>query len=281
MKHVTKVQALIKMCRPLNALITFLSIIIASVVCAVNDFSYINVFLAASAGALTAIGGNTINDIFDIEIDKINMPDRPLAKGILSKKEAVSFYITVNIIALILSIFPGVYSFIIVLTAEVILFLYSYILKGIILAGNLSVAFLTGLAFLYGGVIVSNWKYSLIPAAFAFLINLIREIIKDMQDIAGDSKQGVITFPQKYGLKSSKRIIALLSILLVSATIISFFFKVYNLQFFIIVMAFVNPMLIYSLKLLIEDDSKKNLKKISSIYKLSMVLGLIAIYFGK
>ncbi|MHB8336721.1 MAG: geranylgeranylglycerol-phosphate geranylgeranyltransferase [Ignavibacteriaceae bacterium] len=281
MKRIKKLPALIKISRPVNALMTFLSIVIASVVCTIDDFSYTKVFLAASAGALTAIGGNIINDIYDIEIDKINMPERPLAKGILSKKEAVVFYITVNIISLTLSIFPGVYSFIIVLTAEVILFFYSYILKGIILAGNISVAFLTGLAFFYGGVVVANWKYSLLPAGFAFLINLIREIIKDMQDIAGDSQQGVITLPQKYGFGFSKRIIAGLSILLVAATIFPFFLRMYKIEFLIIVMVLVNPMLIYSLKLLFDEDSTKNLKKISSIYKLNMVIGLIAIYFGK
>ncbi|MHB8579771.1 MAG: geranylgeranylglycerol-phosphate geranylgeranyltransferase [Ignavibacteriaceae bacterium] len=281
MKPIKKLRALIKISRPLNALLTFLSIIIASIVCTINDFSYLKILLAAFAGALTAIGGNIINDIYDIEIDKINMPERPLAKGIISKKEAVAFYITVNIIALALSIFPGVYSFIIVLTAEVILFFYSYILKGIIIAGNISVAFLTGLAFVYGGVVVSNWKYSLLPAGFAFLINLIREIIKDMQDVPGDSQQGVITLSQKYGFGLSKKIIAGLSILLVTSTIIPFFLRIYRIEFLIIVMALVNPMLIYSLKLLFDDDSAKNLKKISSIYKLSMVIGLIAIYFGK
>ncbi|MHB1688024.1 MAG: geranylgeranylglycerol-phosphate geranylgeranyltransferase [Ignavibacteriaceae bacterium] len=281
MKPINKLSAFIKISRPLNAAITFLSVIIASIVCAGSIFSYSKVLLAAAAGAFAAIGGNIINDIFDIEIDKINMPGRPLAKGILSKKEAITFYIITNFAALTLSLLIGAYSFIIVLSAAVILFFYSYQLKGIILAGNISVAFLTGLAFVYGGVVVSNWKYSLIPAGFAFLMNLIREIIKDMEDTTGDSKLGIITLPQRYGFKLTKKIVFALSILLIAATFFLLFFRIYRVEFFIIVMAFVNPMIVYSLKSLFDDDSVKNLKKISSILKLSMIFGLAAIYFGK
>ena len=68
----------------------------------------------------------------------------------------------------------------------------------------LIIALLTGLAFIYGGFAVGNPVAAIVPAVFAFLINLIREIVKDIQDIEGDTKAGVITFPIKFGFKKSK-----------------------------------------------------------------------------
>ena len=80
-------------------------------------------------------------------------------------------------------------------------------MKRIILLGNFIVAFLTGLAFIYGGIAVNNFKYAVIPAIFAFLINFIREIVKDMEDIEGDKSAGIFSFPYLYGFKRSKRMI--------------------------------------------------------------------------
>ena len=68
--------------------------------------------------------------------------------------------------------------------------------------GNLIVSILTGLVFIYGGVAVNNPLAAIIPAIFAFLINLIREVVKDMQDVEGDLKQEMITFPGKFGFKA-------------------------------------------------------------------------------
>ena len=71
----------------------------------------------------------------------------------------------------------------------------------------MTVAFLTGLVFIFGGVVVENPTAAIVPAIFAFLINLIREIVKDMEDVEGDNKAGVITFPIKFGFQKSKILI--------------------------------------------------------------------------
>ena len=121
---------------------------------------------------------------------------------------------------------------------------------------------------------------AIIPAAFAFLINLIREIVKDMQDVEGDAKVGVKTFPIQFGFKSARMFILILTLLLILFTYFPFFTKIYKIDFFIIVMVVVNPILVYCLKILFENQSAKNLKKISNLLKLDMVFGLLAIYLG-
>ena len=161
-----------------------------------------------------------------------------------------------------------------------ILYLYSKYLKRIPLVGNITVAFLTGLVFVFGGVAVGNPSAAIIPAIFAFLINLIREIVKDMEDIEGDTKAGISTFPIKFGFQKSKIIILIITISLILYTIYPFITQIYKIEYFVIIMITVNPILVYSLKLQFENHSSKNLNKISNLLKLNMVFGLIAIYFG-
>ena len=140
---------------------------------------------------------------------------------------------------------------------------------------------MTGLAFIYGGISVSNSRGAVIPAIFAFLINLIRELVKDIQDISGDTKAGIKTFPIKFGLGLTKHLIFFFTVLLIAATVIPFAYRIYNIEFFVIAMIIINPVLVYFLKLLYSDDSSATFNKLSKLLKLDMVFGLIAIYFGK
>jgi geranylgeranylglycerol-phosphate geranylgeranyltransferase len=224
--------------------------------------------------------GNIINDIFDIEIDRINRPSRPLSSGLIKINFALFFYFILVLISLALSLLISQSAFTIVLISHLILFLYSKYLKKIPLIGNITVAFLTGLVFIFGGVAVGNPSAAIIPASFAFLINLIREIVKDMEDIEGDRKVDVITFPIKFGFQKSKFLILVITILLVLFTLYPFLTKLYKIEFIIVVMILVNTILVYSLKLLFENNSDKNLKKVSNLLKLDMIIGLIAIYLG-
>lgn len=282
----SRIIGIIKITRPLNVLFAFLVIITASLIALQtlipqNEIYLIKIILGGISGALVAASGNIINDIFDIEIDKINKPNRVLPKGILSKKFAFIFYIFFNFVAIFISIFLNQISLLIVLVTIILLFFYSYKLKKIPLIGNFVIAILTALAFIFGGTVVNNISNVIIPALFAFLINLIREIVKDMEDVLGDEKENVLTFPLRYGLKKTKIIISILTILLIFSTLIIFIFNIYKIEFFIFVMLIVNPLMIYILKSIYNDNSIKNLSRVSSLLKLNMVFGLIAIILGQ
>jgi 4-hydroxybenzoate polyprenyltransferase len=153
-------------------------------------------------------------------------------------------------------------------------------LKRISLVGNLIVAFLTGLVFIFGGVVVENPAVAIVPAVFAFLINLIREIVKDMEDVEGDTKAGVNTYPVKFGFQNSKIIVLIITISLILYTLYPFITQLYKIEYFVVVMVIVNPLLVFCLKKLFEDNSLKSLNYISNLLKLNMVFGLVAIYLG-
>lgn len=275
-----KLTAIIKFIRPINFLITFVSVIVAAVICHPLEFSLVKILSAALAAGLTAAAGNIINDIYDIEIDRINRPSRPLPSSLIKIKSAATFYFILVLISLVISLLVSLLAFTIVLISHLILLLYSKYLKKVPLIGNITVAFLTGLVFIFGGVSVKHPMVAIIPAAFAFLINFIREIVKDMEDVEGDTKAGVVTFPVKFGFWKSKYLILFMSLTLIIYTFYPFITQLYKIEYFIVVIVIVNPILVYCLKILFENQSAKNLKKISNLLKLDMVFGLLAIYLG-
>ena len=275
-----KIIAAFKIIRPINAVIAFVSVIVAAFFCSPEEISWFSVLLASFAAAFTLSAGNIINDIYDLGIDKVNRPERPLPSGKISKNSALILYFLLIAASLILSWFINLYAFIIVIIATILLVLYSKFLKRVLFIGNILVALLTGLVFIFGGVAVRNPSAAIIPALFAFLINFIREIVKDMQDVDGDKNAGVNTFPIRYGFQKSKILILLITFTLILYTLYPFVARLYKIEYFIIVMIIVNPILVFSLKILFKDRSIKNLNMISNLLKLSMVFGLIAIYLG-
>lgn len=271
----------LKLIRPLNCLITFLTVIVASFIASENSLTFSTVLLGAIVASLIAAAGNVINDYFDIETDRIAHPDRPLVTGKIEKHKALRFYILISFTTVLISYFISMLILGIVLFSSLLLFLYSLTLKRIILLGNVTIAFLTALVFLYGGVLVGNIYAAVIPSVFAFLINLIREIVKDFQDIRGDISTGVITFPAKYGIDKTKTIIIILSIILIILTLHPFIFNYYRIEYFIVIMIIVNPVLVYFIKSIYQNHSPDNLNNLSGMLKLNMLFGLIAIYLGK
>ena len=271
----------LKISRPINFTITFVSVIVACQIASEHLIFTSTVILAAVSEALICSAGNILNDYFDVEIDKINKPKRILPLGLLSKKQALFLYFLFEFISLTISYFINIYAFTIIFMSSVLLIFYSSHLKKIILLGNFIVSLVTSFALIYGAVALNNPAAGIIPALFAFLINFMREIIKDMEDIEGDLKVNIISFPSRFGFLKSKLIISATAAILIFATFIPFVFSLYKIEYFVIVMVIVNPIIIYIIKSLFKDDSRKNLTRISNLVKLDMVLGLIAIYFGK
>lgn len=267
--------------RPINFILTFFVIFIACLISATDNYNYLIIILASLSGSIVASAGNIVNDYFDYEIDKINRPERVLPRHLITKNFALILFFIFSVISICIVSFISLAATIIVVLTITLLFFYSFYLKRLILIGNISVAFCTGLAFIFGGVVVNNWTYSIIPAAFAFLINLIREIVKDIEDIEGDSKNAIVTFPIKYGFKKTFFLVLTITVILIISTTIPFFYKLYRIEYFVVVMPVVNVLLVYILRELWRSQTKNNLRRISNLLKLDMLLGLIAIYLGK
>ncbi|MDR0887731.1 MAG: geranylgeranylglycerol-phosphate geranylgeranyltransferase [Candidatus Methanoplasma sp.] len=147
-------------------------------------------------------GGNSLNDYIDREIDKVGHPERPLPKGEISPRTALYLGIGGLVIAVILSLFlVSVLVTTVVIVAAVLMVAYEMFLKQRGFVGNLTIALLTGLVFLFGGSVVGNIEANLIIAAMAALVNVGREIAKDIEDMSSD--EGRRTLPMVMGVRNA------------------------------------------------------------------------------
>ena len=157
--------------------------------------------LAAFSTAFVTAGGNVINDLLDKESDRVNHPDRPLVTGAISPRAAqgaavglLAGAVAVAVPVILVRPLVGVF----LAAALIALLSYEFRFKSAGFGGNLLVAFLTGLVFVYGGA-AAGMPIAVLPFAFmAFFATLSREVIKDMEDLAGDVHRR--TLPRVHGM---------------------------------------------------------------------------------
>ncbi|NUN69293.1 MAG: geranylgeranylglycerol-phosphate geranylgeranyltransferase [Bacteroidetes bacterium] len=270
----------ITLIRPVNFVITALSIFVACLLAGGTQAQLLVMVFASLSGALIGSGGMVINDIIDVEIDRINKPDRPIPSGAVDRYDAMMFYGALTGAGLIMSAYTTRSAFIIAFIAAPVIVMYSKGFKGTPLFGNLIVAALTGLAFIYGGAVVGNIRQAVMPAVFAFLINVGREVIKDMEDVEGDAKNGASTLPVRYGMQAAAATATIFLLSVIASTFIPYLNGQYGISYLVTVNAGVNLVLVYVLVSLWKDRSVQNLHRLSNILKWDMLVGLAAIYLG-
>ena len=266
--------------RPINVLIGGLSIFIGAFI-AGSIHPIHKVLLAVVSGAMMQIAANSINDYYDVNIDKVNKPYRPVPAGLLTRTEAFVFSMIFFMGGIIIGALINWKAFVIVIFAFVMLYLYSARLKRTVIWGNLTVSLMTAFAFIYGGVAVDRLNAAFIPAGFAFLFHFGREIIKDVEDQTGDMIGNARTLPLIYGTRVAFVVTTWIYCLLILVTLLPFIFKIFGIYYLLTVLIGVDLVLIYVLFSMWNKPQASNLGRLSTILKLDMLVGLIAIYVGR
>ena len=274
------IRGYIQLTRPVNLLIAFGSIFIGGFVTGtIHPLS--KLMLACFSGALIAAGANSINDYYDLEIDRINKPGRPLPSGLVRPPQACYFALTLFAVGTLTGSFIHLPGFVIALCSSVLLYLYSFRLKRTVLWGNLTVALLSGMAFIYGGLAVGRYREAVIVGIFSFFFHLSREIIKDIEDMKGDRSEGLITLPLKYGIKSALVLSSTVMLVLIGLTLVPYFMHIFSLVYLIIVIAGVDLFLFYVLFAMWIRPVPEHLGRLAVLMKADMLAGLLAVYFGR
>ena len=276
-----KISAIFRLTRPVNVLITILSVWIAALLSAeLNGLNYAVVFIGALAAGVIAAGGNIHNDILDIEIDRVNRPERPLPQKELSLRTAGIFSIIFVAAGIGTGAALGIQEFLITLTAAVLLFLYNQRLKMTVLWGNLTISLLTGLAFIFGGVLAGNPLGGIIPAVFSLFFHFSREIVKDVEDFPGDSVRSGETFVMKYGINAARKTAVVSLLILFIIVPLPYFAKFYKIGYLLCSIITVEaPLLWVVVNLCIFDKTK--IRRLSQILKFGMVMGLVSLFLGR
>lgn len=271
--------AVIRLLRPVNMGIAFLTIAVGGVLSDLSASRWPEIVLAAAAGALIVGGGNAINDCFDIEIDRLNRPLRPLPNGDLSINQAVLLWVALSLIGVTLSYLLTPWNLYISVFWVFALYYYSRTLKRTVLAGNLTIGILTGMAFLFGAIVTGNPSTAIFPGIFAFLVNVTRELLKDVEDVDGDRQAGALTLPVRYGTRRAFAMASVVVVVLVAATLLPYVLSIYAISYLAIVVV-VDAALLFVIVSWWKDESRSNLSRLSGILKLAMIGGLVAIFAG-
>jgi len=282
MKHTasTRAASFISLIRPVNAGIAFAGIAAAGFVAGAESADWPAMALAGAAGALVAVSGNALNDVLDAEIDRVNKPGRPVASGAVSEREGLFVSAASGALGIVASAVLGLLPLIISTAALTLVVRYAAALKRVPLLGNVIVAAVTGAAFLFGASSAGNIQAGIIPALLAFGINLPREILKDVEDMAGDESAGVPTFPLRFGARPALVLAAALIILLLLASPLPYFTGIYSAAYPILLFAGVHILLIVGLIRLRSHPTPQEAGRIAVAMKYVMLAGLAAIIAG-
>ena len=266
--------------RPLNVLISGLAMIVSAAILNSLEETRILVLIVLIVMSYTA-AANAINDVLDLEIDKINRPSRPIPSKNLKKLSALKFSFTLFLVGSTLSLqLPTAAQFISVVISMPLMIVYSTSLKSKPLIGNIAVSFIIGLSFIFCGAAFENIYPMWIPGLLAFSLTLIREIIKDIADLEGDRVAKCKTYPIQYGLEASVKLVAILSSIVSLVILLPYFNNVYNCWYLIILVIGVELPLIKVVFSLVKNPTILAANQGSKILKLSTIMGLIAIYLG-
>ncbi|WP_092467129.1 geranylgeranylglycerol-phosphate geranylgeranyltransferase [Winogradskyella thalassocola] len=263
-----------------------------------SDFNF---FLLVLATVCIAAGGYVINDIYDVETDTINKPNRLIINKHISEKSANTIFIVLNVIGVGLGFYlsNGIGKpefFAIFFMTSALLYMYASYLKQIAVVGNVVVSIIVCLSILLVGI------FELIPAMtdnnkaiqstflniirdyafFAFMINLIREVVKDIEDIDGDYKAGIQTLPILLGRERTSKIVFILSLIPIFSIVyyvITYLFKQQLVVGYFLILV-VAPLIYVSIKLFSAENNAQY-KHISLVLKLVMLTGMLSLLLYK
>lgn len=243
-----------------------------------NEWSTIltdpDLYLIILSTLLIAAAGYIINDYFDIKIDIVNKPQRVIIGRYLKRRMAIGTHQLLNILGVLCGLLVSYKVALVNIFSVSLLWLYSERYKRQMLIGNVVVSLLTSLALIILSMhYQENRNLVFIYSVFAFFISLIREIVKDIEDIRGDSAHGCRTLPIVLGIRGTKQV--LYGLILVFGVILLVWGQYLN-----------NPFLAWAFGLLIVPlgyltyklriaHKRADFKAISSLCKIIMLLGLL------
>ena len=253
------------------------------------------------ASLMIAAAGYIINDYFDINIDEVNKPHKLVVDKHISRRWAIAWHFMLSVTGVVLTVIalPILQKWYLILAniaCVALLWLYSTNFKKQLLTGNIVISILTAWTILiiffskvslsdaFGAGDASHYKLfriAILYAGFAFIISLIREAIKDMEDMEGDAKYGCRTMPIAWGVNATKVYIAVWLIVLLALLIV---IQVYILQFKWWVpvaygfVAILLPLVLILFKLR-KSTTVKDFHQLSLMTKLVMFTGILSMIF--
>jgi 4-hydroxybenzoate polyprenyltransferase len=235
-------------------------------------------FVLSLSTILIAAGGYIINDYYDVKIDLVNKPERVVIGQGITRRYAILLHSLLSIVGVMAGFVISWRIAAINFASVFLLWWYSNDLKRHPFIGNVVVALMTGISVMMVDALYETGNILiLIYAIFAFFMTLVREIIKDMEDLKGDQTFGCRTLPIVWGFRKTKILLySVLSIFATSVLLLNYFFTKLPEHYFLI---FLLPLLMVLVFRLVRADTKKDFAWLSSFCKIIMLLGIFSLVF--
>lgn len=263
------------------------------------SLNVLHFFLLIISSVFIAAAGYIINDYFDLNIDRINKPNKLIVQNIISRRWAIAWHLALSITGIIIGFYLDLTTHVTLLGFSnlfcvLLLFIYSISLKKKLLSGNIIISLLTAWT-----VLVVTWcearfffnpadtivrkiiRVTFLYAGFAFIISLVREAIKDIEDMEGDRKYGCETMPIMWGVNASKIYVAIwLTIIILTLALVTIYMLQLHWWFSAVycVILIILP-LIKIFQKLFTAKTPPDFHKLSTMVKLVMFTGILSMIF--
>jgi 4-hydroxybenzoate polyprenyltransferase len=235
-----------------------------------------NLFIIVLASSLTIASGYIINSFYDSKKDLINRPNKSMLDRLVRQKTKLNVYFTLNFLAVFLAYFVSWRAVLFFSFYIFLIWFYSHKVKKYPIIGNLMAAFMAVLPF-FGILLYYKNFYEVIfaHATFLYLLILIREMIKDLENIRGDLANDYMTIPIIYGETISKKVITILTILTVIPVYV--LIEIYDVGYMDIYFYGCLIVLILFLLYLWKSNSKEQFLLLHNVLKFLIVAGVFSI----
>jgi geranylgeranylglycerol-phosphate geranylgeranyltransferase len=205
MEITERARGCLELTRPGNAVAAGLLTFTGAFVAVEGPLPLASVVAAIVATVAATAAGNAVNDYFDRDVDAINRPDRPIPRGAVTARESLVFSGLLFLVAVAAAVTLPLVALAIAVVNLLALVAYTNLFKGTPGAGNVVVAYLTGSTFLFGSAAVGAGFPTAVVVLFllAGVATLTREIVKDVEDLAGDREEGLRTLPVVLGRRTA------------------------------------------------------------------------------
>jgi geranylgeranylglycerol-phosphate geranylgeranyltransferase len=273
-----EIKGLYKISRPVTTLTGALAVVLGGYVAGTGE--WFNIMLAVLATILVSSSANAWNDYLDIEIDRINQPDRPLPSGQVSPRAAKRFSFALAALSLLIAASINLPSFLIVLAANLLLYFYSLKLKSTVLLGNLTVAFISAMSAVFGGIAAGNPQPTFWLFVIIFVAILGREVLKTMADYEGDLSESVRTISTVWGKRVARIVFYILIIATLIMMLLPYLLQVYQPIYAYLILFGVFPVIIYIVFRVSRYRTGPQLEKLSQLMKYDFLFWFLAVILG-
>ncbi|MEP7142144.1 MAG: geranylgeranylglycerol-phosphate geranylgeranyltransferase [Ferruginibacter sp.] len=263
-------------------------------------------YLLVTASVLIAAGGYIINDYFDINIDQVNKPAKMVVQKIINRRWAILLHMIITLAGLAFSGYVSLKTSLVIIVANIVcallLWVYSTTFKKKLLSGNIIISGLTAWTVLVLYFATNTtltlvpalplevaagmhriYKFAALYAGFAFIISLIREVIKDIEDMEGDARYNCKTMPIVWGVPSAKVFVGVWLVVLIGALVVVQFYVLqigWWLSALYVLLLVIVPLL-WILKKIYQAQTTAQYHHISNMIKLVMLTGICSIILIK